>query len=545
MAPSDGCDGLERVTAATVRAVGQTAATDVAFSNQTSQIRNGQVRLQSLCLPCTAADLMVFRGIADAAACWLRYHEDDIHEHFAPAGGAARQAFERLEQVRCESLGAADFSGIATNLQSMLQIQHALRIADDEPWSDALPILLKIALNQQPLSEADVQLIDQHRLQRLANVRHDQAAYAQEVIDLLAELELDAEPDAETEPMQRLATDQPEEHNESVEQQDCVKHAAAEPWRPDPSHGALQYRVFSYDFDEIIPAEALCSVSELARLRAVLDKQLLPLQGLVTRLANQLQRRLLAQQNRAWAFDLDEGLLDSRRLPQVIIDPLSPLVFKQEQAGVFRNTVVSLLIDNSRSMRGWPIQIAAMSADILARTLERCGVKVEILGFTTCSWKTGRSGERWLAQGQPSEPGRLNDLRHIIYKAADVPWRRIRSNLGLMMRVDVLKQNIDGEALLWAHQRLLARPEQRRILLVISDGAPVDEFTLSVNDSGLLDQHLREVITCIEAYSDIELAAIGIGYDVTRYYRRAAVIKTAAQFSQVLMDQLHRLFIAD
>jgi cobaltochelatase CobT len=267
------------------------------------------------------------------------------------------------------------------------------------------------------------------------------------------------------------------------------------------------------------------------------------LQHLLARLANRLQRHLLAQQRRAWEFDLDEGLLDARRLPQVIMHPLTPLVFKQEKTAEFRDTVVTLLIDNSRSMKGWPINIAAMSADILARTLERCGVKTEILGFTTRTWKTGRSGEQWERAGKPANPGRLNDLRHIIYKPADVPWRRARNNLGLMMRVDMLKQNIDGEALLWAHQRLLLRVEQRRILIVISDGAPVDELTLAVNHKDLLDAHLRRVIDWIERHSRVQLAAIGIGHDVTRYYRQAVLIDSAEQFGIALVDQLDKLFV--
>jgi cobaltochelatase CobT len=292
----------------------------------------------------------------------------------------------------------------------------------------------------------------------------------------------------------------------------------------------------------VIGAEELCDAEELSRLRNFLDQQLQPVQGLVARLANKLQRLLMAQQNRAWDFDLEEGILDTARLSRVVIDPMHPLSFKAERDTEFRDTVVTLLLDNSGSMRGRPIMVAAMCADILARTLERCGVKVEILGFTTRAWKGGQSRERWLGENKPAHPGRLNDLRHIIYKAADTPWRRTRKNLGLMMREGLLKENIDGEALIWAHSRLALRPEARRILMVISDGAPVDDSTLSVNAGNYLDSHLRKVITEIENKSTVELTAIGIGHDVTRYYRRAVTILDAEQLGGAMTDQLIELF---
>ncbi len=310
-------------------------------------------------------------------------------------------------------------------------------------------------------------------------------------------------------------------------------------------HNATPYRAFTTAFDQVIAAEDLCEPEELAHLRQLLDQQLTHLQGVVSRLANRLQRRLMAKQTRAWEFDLDEGLLDAGRLARVVINPMQSLSFKLEKDTDFRDTVVSLLLDNSGSMRGRPITVASMSADILARTLERCGVKVEILGFTTKAWKGGQAREKWMAEGKPAQPGRLNDLRHIIYKAADTPWRRARKNLGLMLREGLLKENIDGEALLWAHDRLLARPEQRRILMVISDGAPVDDSTLSVNNGSYLEHHLREVITWIEDRSPVELAAIGIGHDVTRYYRRAVTISDAEDLGGTVMSQLTDLFDED
>ncbi len=319
-----------------------------------------------------------------------------------------------------------------------------------------------------------------------------------------------------------------------------------EPWRPELPFSSLSnenfYRVYTNAFDEEISAEDLCDAEELTRLRAYLDKQLSSLQGVVARLANRLQRRLMAQQNRSWDFDLEEGVLDAARLTRVITDPLHALSFKVEQETKFRDTVVTLLLDNSGSMRGRPITVAATCADILARTLERCGVKVEILGFTTKAWKGGQAREKWLGAGKPPNPGRLNDLRHIIYKSADEPWRRARKNLGLMMREGLLKENIDGEALIWAHNRLLARHEQRRILMVISDGAPVDDSTLSVNSGNYLERHLRQVIADIEARSPVELIAVGIGHDVTRYYARAVTLIDAEELGGAMTEKLAELF---
>ena len=306
--------------------------------------------------------------------------------------------------------------------------------------------------------------------------------------------------------------------------------------------GDLKYKSFTEEFDEVIGADLLASEEELNRLRQLLDKQLESLQSTVTKLANRLQRRLMAQQQRSWDFDLEEGLLDAGKLSRVVTNPTQPLSFKMESEIIFRDTVVTLLLDNSGSMRGRPISIAAISADILARTLERCGVKVEILGFTTKTWKGGQAREKWLGAGKLPNPGRLNELRHIIYKTADAPWRRSKRNLGLMMKEGLLKENVDGEALMWAHNRLIVRPEDRRILMVISDGAPVDDSTLSINNPSYLEQHLRQVITWIENRSPVELIAIGIGHDVTRYYRRAVTLTDAEDLGGAIVDQLADLF---
>ncbi len=350
----------------------------------------------------------------------------------------------------------------------------------------------------------------------------------------------DADPDAADQADMQEGGDEGREVSDQAE--------GVRPSRPDGGRGTGRepaYKVYSTVADEVVDADALCDAEELARLRLYLDGQLTALSSVVSRLANRLQRRLLAQQSRSWSFDLEEGMLDAARLTRVILDPTAPLSFKQEEEAEFRDTVVSLLIDNSGSMRGRPIMVAAICADILARTLERCGVKTEILGFTTRAWKGGQARDRWIKDGKPPKPGRLNDLRHIVYKAADAPWRRARRNLGLMMREGLLKENIDGEALRWAHGRLVGRPEQRKILLVISDGAPVDDSTLSVNDGHYLERHLRAVIADIEGAGVVELSAIGIGHDVTRYYRRALTLVDVEQLGGALVDRLAQLFEDD
>jgi len=343
-----------------------------------------------------------------------------------------------------------------------------------------------------------------------------------------------------------LAVDEDAEDEMSDEAELPEGEAPMDPPPPPPhSEASADYKVFTTAHDEEIRAEDLAEPAELERLRAYLDQQLEPLKGAVSRLANKLQRRLQAQQNRSWLFDLEEGTLDAGRLARVVANPTTPLSFKQEKDTEFRDTVVTLLLDNSGSMRGRPISIAAICADVLARTLERCNVKVEILGFTTRAWKGGLSRENWLAEGRSLQPGRLNDLRHIIYKQADAPWRRVRPNLGLMMKEGLLKENIDGEALEWAHRRMVARPEARKILMVISDGAPVDDSTLSVNPANYLERHLRDVIAMVEKRRAVELLAIGIGHDVTRYYNRAVTITDVEQLAGAMTEQLAALFDKD
>ena len=596
---------FKRAVTGCLRAIARKPELDVAFAAERPGLAGGKVRLPEPPRKLNPHDVAIVRGHADSIALRLACHDTAIHRRLQPGGQQARAVFEAVEQARVEAIGARRMEGVAQNLSAMLGDRfHRGKFEEvtdraDAPIEEALALLVRERLTgQAPPSEAK-RLVELWRpwiedragrdLDRLEDFIEDQRHFADAVHDLLDALEMgdernrDADEEDEdekdneggesdsgdegdardsedaqgmtTEEMQLASEDLPDSTTEALDAQSADMpqdsdmgdaETPGEPWRPRP-HGRNEprgpdYRPFTGKFDEIVGAEELCEPEELDRLRGYLDKQLSHLQGVVARLANRLQRRLMAQQNRAWEFDLDEGLLDPARLSRVIVDPLHPLSFKREKDTTFRDTVVTLLLDNSGSMRGRPITVAATCADILARTLERCGVKVEILGFTTRAWKGGQARESWLAAGKPQNPGRLNDLRHIIYKAADAPWRRSRKNLGLMMREGLLKENIDGEAVDWAHKRLLARPESRRILMVISDGAPVDDSTLSVNVGNYLERHLRFVIEDIETRSPVELIAIGIGHDVTRYYQRAVTIVDAEELGGAMTDKLAELF---
>jgi cobaltochelatase CobT len=544
------------------------------------------------------------RGFADAAALRLRHHNARLHARGAPADDTARSVFDAAEQARCEALGARAMAGVRENLARLTELRlrtdplTRARSREEVPLASAVALMVRERLTGAAPPEearAGLKLVSDwiedkagSDLDALGLALDDQAAFAALVGKLLRDLELvEGEPEATAEPDEGEegeggdedqggdeGEDDPDEgagRGEAEirgEQQEGGEEAERD-WSEDelaePSEGLgeegeegimpirpnrpfaelapqFDYKVFTAQYDEIVDAGELCDEEELTRLRAYLDQQLVHLQSAVTKLANRLQRRLMAQQSRSWDFDQEEGLLDVARLTRVVIDPMRPLAYKIEKDTEFRDTVVTLLLDNSGSMRGRPISIAAISADILARTLERCGVKVEILGFTTRAWKGGQSRETWLADGRPPHPGRLNDLRHIVYKKADEPWRHARRKLGLMMREGLLKENIDGEALLWAHERLIGRVEERKILMVISDGAPVDDSTLSVNSGTYLERHLRQVIGWIEARSPVELIAIGIGHDVTRYYSRAVTIMDAEQLGGTMIEQLAKLF---
>jgi cobaltochelatase CobT len=551
----------------------------------------------------TAHDAAVARGHADSIALRLACHDDAVHRRLQPVDLEARAAFDALEQARVESIGSRRMAGVAANIGAMLDDRYQrarlgeISSRDDAPLEDALALIVRERLTgfaPPPNAEKLVAMwrgfIEERagaELDKIADAIENQRGFGQAAHRLLSALELSGESAGGEENPEDSAEDEPSNPDESegdeneeetpsgssemetaMASEDSLKEGESEPAEapdaekmeevesgdldealdsrrgqsPPADRSSGDYHVYTTRFDEIVKAEDLCDTEELDRLRSYLDKQLLHLSSVVGRLANRLQRRLMAQQNRSWEFDLEEGMLDPARLPRVVIDPQQPLSFKREKDTDFRDTVVTLLLDNSGSMRGRPITVAATCADILARTLERCGVKVEILGFTTKAWKGGQSRESWIADGKRANPGRLNDIRHIIYKAADAPWRRARRNLGLMMREGLLKENIDGEALDWAHRRLLARQEQRRILMMISDGAPVDDSTLSVNPGNFLERHLRHVIHEIETKSPVELIAIGIGHDVTRYYRRAVTIVDAEELGGAMTEKLAELF---
>jgi cobaltochelatase CobT len=558
----------------------------------------------------SANDIAILRGQADSYALKLACHDARLHRRLMPEQQGARAVFDAVEQARVEALGARRMAGVGKNLSAMLEDKYHRGKFDeivernDAPIEEAVAMLVRQRLTGAAPPQTIRNVVDLWRdfieekagkdLDALVDRVENQQDFARAVQKLLVSLEMadeasaDSENSDESEESEENSEGDSDQQSQEGEQEqspegyemketessdddmqegmedqadaapddmvDDMDQAEAEeasdaprpPPRSQPDRIVTDYKVFTQKHDEVIGAEELCDSEELERLRSYLDKQLSHLQGVVGRLANRLQRRLLAQQNRSWEFDLEEGTLDPARLTRVVIDDMrgqfSPLSFKEEKDTDFRDTVVTLLIDNSGSMRGRPITVAATCGDILARTLERCGVKVEILGFTTKAWKGGQAREQWLQAGKPQNPGRLNDLRHIIYKSADAPWRRAKRNLGLMMREGLLKENIDGEALDWAHRRLLARPEQRKILMMISDGAPVDDSTLSVNPGNYLEKHLRAVIEHIETRSPVELIAIGIGHDVTRYYRRAVTIVDAEELGGVMTEKLAELF---
>src|SRR6266571_3265071 len=595
---------FKRSVAACLRAIARKPELEVGYAAERPGFAGGKARLPEPPRKLNSGEAAIVRGHADSIALRLACHDPNVHRRLIPGGQQARAVFESVEQARVEAIGARRMEGVARNLSAMLDDRfHRGKFDDvtdraDAPIEDAVAMMVRERLTGMTPPPAAKRLVDLWRpwiedragrnLDRLNRRVEDQRRFGDVIHDLLDSLDMgedrsrdDEEGDDERD--QEANPDEAGEQGEVQESEDAQgmtmeeaeisadelpdgaseavdapsadmpddadmgdAETANEPWRP-RRHGANEprgpdYRPFTAKFDEVVAAEDLCEPEELDRLRSYLDKQLSHLQGVVARLANRLQRRLLAQQSRAWEFDLDEGLLDPARLSRVIVDPLHPLSFKREKDTNFRDTVVTLLLDNSGSMRGRPITVAATCADILARTLERCGVKVELLGFTTRAWKGGQSREAWLASGKPANPGRLNDLRHIIYKAGDAPWRRARKNLGLMMREGLLKENIDGEALDWAHKRLLGRTEQRKILMMISDGAPVDDSTLSVNPGNYLERHLRWVIEEIETRSPVELIAIGIGHDVTRYYRRAVTIVDAEELGGAMTEKLAELF---
>jgi len=598
-------DAFKDVLSGAARSIARDAEVEVSFTADTPHMAGKAIKVPTPGRNLPADQVALARGFADANALRLRHHNARIHNAAAPADATARAVYDAVEQARVEAIGSRAMEGVRANLNHALDLRlksdpiRRARSSEEVPLSTALALKVRERLTGQATPrdvQAGLAMIDQWieekagaDLDALAMAIDDQRAFQKLTTAMLEHLALvdeDMPPetdDSET-PDEGEDEEQQQDESDSGEDEAGDSDAFAEtraedqggesqngeteysdqfdpgsedgaedmgedgmmPVRPNRPMGDLppgfDYKAYTLLHDEVVTATDLCDEDELLRLRGFLDQQLVSLQGAVTKLANRLQRRLMAQQSRSWDFDQEEGLLDAARLARIVIDPTRSLSYKIERDIEFRDTVVTLLIDNSGSMRGRPISIAAISADIMARTLERCGVKTEILGFTTRAWKGGQSREDWLAAGRPPMPGRLNDLRHIIYKKADEPWRRARKNLGLMMREGLLKENIDGEALLWAHGRLLARNEERRILMVISDGAPVDDSTLSVNSGTYLERHLRQVIEWIENRSPVQLVAIGIGHDVTRYYRRAVTIMDAEQLGGTMVEQLAALF---
>lgn len=601
-------DAFKDVLSGAARAMTRDAEVEVGFTADAPHLAGKAIKVPTPGRTLPADQVALARGFADAHALKLRHHSAKIHAASAPGEAVARAVFDAVEQARVEAIGSRQMEGVRANLNHALELRlksdaiRRARSADEVPLSTALALKVRERLTGQAIPgdvAAGVALVDQwiednagSDLDALSLAIDDQRAFQQLTTAMLEHLHLidaDVPPDTEEPEAQDEGEDEEDQSEDGDSGQDAAgdsdmnAEARAEdqggdtedgetdysdefdadsdagaddmgeegmmPVRPNRPMSDLppgfDYKAYTTKHDEIVTPEELCDEDELVRLRGFLDQQLVSLQGAVTKLANRLQRRLMAQQSRSWDFDQEEGMLDAARLARIIIDPTRSLTYKIERDTEFRDTVVTLLIDNSGSMRGRPISIAAISADIMARTLERCGVKTEILGFTTRAWKGGQAREEWLGAGRPPMPGRLNDLRHIVYKKADDPWRRARRNLGLMMREGLLKENIDGEALLWAHSRLIARSEERRILMVISDGAPVDDSTLSVNSGTYLERHLRQVIDWIENRSPVQLVAIGIGHDVTRYYKRAVTIMDAEQLGGTMVEQLAGLFDED
>jgi cobaltochelatase CobT len=590
--------------AAAMRALSGGKDHQVTYAGTDTHVGKADVRLPALPPNATAAQKASLRGAADGAALWLAHHNPITHKKHCPAPDGAKAIFEAAERARVEAIGAHHMKGVGDNLEAALNQRYENRqidapgSADDAGIAEVVRLMLREELTGAPPPKNLAMVMDLWRpwvknragelIDQLSESLNDQTMFAELSRRLVGALESDlgdpssdqdndsdndddqdenGDSQSEQDGEQSAVGDDPSDGDDSQSMDDAGDSGASEDGEMMEADGADDgnvdgespnpdiagqnarntrerdaYQVFDTRYDEVIAADDLCDSQELDRLRMMLDRHMENVTSIVGKLANRLQRKLMAHQNRSWDFDLDEGILDAAKLYRVVTQPMSPLSYKQEQDTKFRDTVVTLLLDNSGSMRGRPITIAAVTADILARTLERCGVKVEILGFTTRAWKGGQSRELWQQAGKPTNPGRLNDLRHIIYKPADAPWRRARKSLGLMLREGILKENIDGEALMWAHERLIARHEDRRILLVISDGAPVDDSTLSVNSGSYLERHLREVINYIELRSPVELLAIGIGHDVTRYYRRAVTITDVDQLGGAVVGQLTDLF---
>ena len=537
-------------------------------------------------------EILEARALADSEALRMRYNDEAISKKNEPRGTISKSLFKIAEKIRYEKIGSDEYQGIQNNLNNFYQKKIANSDVHSQNFiADAFEAYLRKNIMNMPIDENKKQDFKRwddlfnkkifNKIENLTTSLNDQEQYTNLVKSIIEDLEIN---DQKNDPQnienengednnnenqnqqQSLEEEQNQQSkNQEFEMENIVPEIEFDPsmndqeamledsddenipqsQRQPPKDGnPRKYSIFTNQFDKIIDAKDLITEDEIKKLRGNLDLQLSSLQNFISRLANKLQRKLLAKQNRSWNFDLEEGILDASKLPRVIIDPFNSLSYKKEKDIDFKDTVVTLLIDNSGSMRGRPITIAAICADILSRTLERCSVKVEILGFTTLNWKGGKSREAWM-KNKKNNPGRLNDLCHIIYKSADTPWRRAKNNLGLMLKEGILKENIDGEAILWAHNRLKKRKEERKIIMVISDGAPVDDSTLSVNSGNYLEQHLKKVVKWVEASKDIEINAIGIGHDVSNYYEKAIKIADVQELGDAMVDQLVELFSTD
>ena len=582
-------EDFKTAISSTVRSLSNSQKIEVSFGNKLSQSKHKTIELPNIYQANNKINFEEIRAIADSKSLKFRFSNDKTLKKYEPKGNISKKLYNISEKIRCEKIGTTYFKGVKNNIEKFYYSRVTnldLKSSEDkiiESFENFLRVKFLGFRNENQLDKKfksytkDLNERFNNKINLLKDLTLDQEKFNSLISQLISDMSLDENIDNEEKKdeennnknKESNSQDQPEKNVEKDEKhqemsidsgipdlENDAKESdkAEEELEIEDSHisdlkkkgktgiNDLMYKTYTEEFDEIIKAEELESVGELARLRKNLDQQLLQLKNFISKLANKLQRKLLAKQNRSWNFDLEEGLLDTSKLTRVIIDPFNSLSFKKEKDIEFKDTLVTILIDNSGSMRGKPISVAAICADILARTLERCMVKVEILGFTTKHWKGGSSREKWMKNNKPNLPGRLNDLRHIIYKSADTQWRQAKNNMGLMLKEGLLKENIDGEALKWAFMKMNKRKEDRKILMVISDGAPVDDSTLSVNSGSYLERHLREVITHIETRSPVELLAIGIGHDVTRYYRRAVTITDVEQLGGAVIGQLTDLF---
>ncbi len=584
----DNIENFKTAIASTVKSISNTNNIEVTFTNVSSETDKRVVKLPQIESISSKIDYMKTRASADSEALKIRYSNKKIYDEYKPNGETSKRLYEIAEKVRYEKLGSEQFKGVKNNLDNFYSYKLNLKEFKNkkENTLDAFENYLRTnILDQKNEKKIDKNLKNhknnfekafKKKLTLLKNSLLDQRKFNSLISELITELNIDEDLNPEEKLEDSNQKDNKENHSKDDENKkdgkEEGKEMSIETSMTDIEEKAddidnkddyeveevsnesqkrndkqnifreIKYKKYTEEFDEIIKAEDLEDENELNRLRQNLDQQLFQLKSFISKLANKLQRKLLAKQSRSWQFDLEEGLLDTAKLPRIIIDPLNSLSFKKEKDTEFKDTLVTILIDNSGSMRGKPISVAAICADILSRTLERCLVKVEILGFTTKHWKGGLSREKWMKNEKPTFPGRLNDLRHIVYKSADTPWRLSKKNIGLMLKEGLLKENIDGEALMWAYSKMQKRKEERKILMVISDGAPVDDSTLSSNSSDYLETNLKNIVKWIEKKSNIELLAIGIGHDVTRYYSKAVKITDVQDLGDVMINQLTDLF---